>query len=72
VAWGPSHTLATLVTVRAVPALVACFDRRLLADLAGTPDAELQFLHRTVWALVVVAFPIGPMLYLAYAKPRRP
>jgi hypothetical protein len=49
------------------------FDRRCLADLAQTSDRELHYFDRNVWALIIVlSFPIGPMLYLLYAKgPRR-
>ena len=49
------------------------FGRRCLADLAQTSDRELRYFDRNVWALIIVlSFPIGPMLYLLYAKgPRR-
>jgi len=48
---------------------VAWFDSRLLADLARTPDYQLRLFERRMWALViVVSFPIGPMLYLRFAK----
>ena len=42
-------------------------------DLADTSDRELRHFDRGAWALIIVlAFPIGPMLYLMYAKgPRR-
>lgn len=45
----------------------------LHADLAETSDRELRHFDRGAWALIIVlAFPIGPMLYLMYAKgPRR-
>jgi hypothetical protein len=64
----------TLVTALVIVALVAWFDVRLLADLAKTRDEQLRYLDRTAWAVVIVlTFPIGPMLYLLYAKgPRRP
>jgi hypothetical protein len=58
-----------LLTMAAVVTMVVWFDRRCLADLAGTPDHELRVFDRRTWALlIVVAFPIGPFLYLAYAK----
>jgi hypothetical protein len=64
----------TLVTVLIIIAVVAWFDVRLLADLAKTRDEQLRYLDRTAWALIIVlTFPIGPMLYLLYAKgPRGP
>jgi predicted CDP-diglyceride synthetase/phosphatidate cytidylyltransferase len=65
---------ATLVAVLALAALVVWFDARCLADLSRTSDAELRMFPRTTWALVIVfSFPIGPVLYLVYAKggPRR-
>jgi hypothetical protein len=58
-----------LVTVAALLAVVVWFDTRLLADLARTGDRELRYFNRTTWALIIVlSFPIGPMLYLTYAK----
>ena len=46
---------------------------RCLADLAQTSDLDLRYFNRNTWALIIVlSFPIGPMLYLLYAKnPRR-
>jgi len=62
-----------LVTVVALATAVVWFDRRCLADLAQTRDSELAYFNRNTWALIIVlSFPIGPMLYLMYAKgPRR-
>jgi hypothetical protein len=62
-----------LVTVVALMSVVVWFDRRCLADLARTSDRDLRYLNRNTWALVIVlSFPVGPMLYLRYAKgPRR-
>lgn len=58
-----------LVTLAAVLVAVVWFDRRLLADLAQTPDRALRLFDRNTWALIIVlSFPIGPMLYLGYAK----
>jgi len=53
--------------------VVVWFNRRCLADLARTSDRDLRYLNRNTWALVIVlSFPVGPMLYLRYAKgPRR-
>jgi hypothetical protein len=49
--------------------LVVWFDGRCLADLAQTSDRELRCFDRNLWALIIVlSFPIGPMLYLLYAK----
>jgi hypothetical protein len=63
-----------LITVVAVMSVVVWFDRRCLADLARTRDRELRHFDRRTWVLIIVlSFPIGPFLYLAYAKgPRRP
>ena len=69
-----SSTLAVaLITVVVVLSVVVFFDRRCLADLAQTDDRELRYFNRNTWALVIVlSFPIGPVLYLVYAKgPRR-
>jgi hypothetical protein len=62
-----------LVTVVALMSVVVWFDRRCLADLARTSDRDLRYFNRNTWALVIVlSFPVGPMLYLQYAKgPRR-
>jgi hypothetical protein len=53
--------------------VVVWFDRRCLADLAQSSDRELQYFNRNTWALIIVlSFPIGPVIYLMYAKgPRR-
>ncbi|MEU5943157.1 hypothetical protein ABZ807_29240 [Micromonospora sp. NPDC047548] len=61
--------LAILVTAVALVAVVAWFDARCLADLARTSDRDLHYVNRAGWALVIVlSFPIGPLLYLLYAK----
>ncbi|MET7401929.1 hypothetical protein ABZS66_51450 [Dactylosporangium sp. NPDC005572] len=67
------HNLTVaLVTVVAIMSVVVWFDRRLLADLAGTPDRDLRHFDRRTWALIIVlSFPIGPMLYLGLAKDQR-
>jgi hypothetical protein len=58
-----------LVTVTVLLALVAWFDARCLADLSRTSDRDLRYFNRNTWALIIVlSFPIGPMLYLRYAK----
>jgi hypothetical protein len=58
--------LATLVVVVAA---VIWFDRRCLDDLARTPDRALRHFPRNTWAMIIVfAFPIGPLMYLMYAK----
>jgi hypothetical protein len=64
-----SDTTVVLVTAVVILSAVVWFDRRCLADLARTGDRELRYFDRTVWALIIVlSFPIGPMLYLMYAK----
>jgi hypothetical protein len=65
------NVTVVLVTVVAVMSLVAWFDARCLADLANTSDRDLRYFNRQTWALLIVlSFPIGPMLYLRYAKDR--
>jgi hypothetical protein len=62
-----------LITVVVIMSVVVWFDWRCLADLARTSDWDLRYFNRNIWALIIVlSFPIGPMLYLLYAKgPRR-
>jgi hypothetical protein len=68
VAMNGSVTVA-LVTAVAILSVVVWFDRRMLADLARTSDRDLRYFNRNIWALIIiVSFPIGPMLYLLYAK----
>jgi hypothetical protein len=68
-----NNMAVALITVVAIMSVVVWFDRRCLADLARTSDWELRYVNRSTWALIIVlSFPIGPMLYLLYAKgPRR-
>lgn len=68
-----SSVTIALITVVAIMSVVVWFDRRVLADLAQTSDRDLRYFNRNTWALIIVlSFPIGPMLYLLYAKgPRR-
>ena len=62
-----------LITVMTIMTVVVWFDRRCLADLAQTSDGDLHYFNRNTWALIIVlSFPIGPMLYVLYARgPRR-
>jgi hypothetical protein len=58
-----------LITVVALMCVVVWFDMRCLADLAHTRDRDLRYFNRNTWALIIVlSFPIGPVLYLRYAK----
>jgi hypothetical protein len=68
-----SSVTVAVITAVAILGVVVWFDRRCLADLAQTSDRELRYFDRNAWALIIVlSFPIGPMLYLFYAKgPRR-
>jgi undecaprenyl pyrophosphate phosphatase UppP len=68
-----TNLAVVLLTAGTILSVVVWFDRRCLADLAHTSDRELRHFDRNVWALIIVlSFPIGPMLYLMYAKgPRR-
>ena len=61
--------MVVLAAVVAGLALIAWFDTRCLADLGRTSDLDLRYFDRKTWALIIVlSFPIGPMLYLLYAK----
>jgi hypothetical protein len=67
-----NNVTVVLVTVVAIMAVVVWLDRRCLADLAHTSDGDLRYFNRNTWALIIVlSFPIGPMLYLLYAKDPR-
>lgn len=68
-----NSVMVALITVVVVMSVVVWFDRRCLADLAQTDDRALHYFNRNTWALIIVlSFPIGPMLYLMYARgPRR-
>jgi hypothetical protein len=62
-------TITTVVVIIVVIGMVAWFDARCLVDLAETSDRDLRYFNRKIWALVIVlSFPLGPMLYLLYAK----
>ncbi len=62
-----SVTVLSLVAVLA--AVIVWVDSRLLRDLAATTDRQLQHLDRRVWGLtIVLAFPVGPKLYLRFGK----
>jgi undecaprenyl pyrophosphate phosphatase UppP len=64
-----SSDLAAVITAAAIVSVVVWFDRRCLADLAQTSDRDLRYFGRNTWALIIVlSFPIGPVLYLLYAK----
>ncbi len=68
-----NNLTVVLITVMAIMSVVVWFDRRCLADLATTSEQDLRYFNRNTWALIIVlSFPIGPMMYLLYAKgPRR-
>jgi hypothetical protein len=64
-----SSVAIALITAVVILSVVVWFDRRALADLASTNDRDLRSFHRDTWALIIViSFPVGPMLYLLYAK----
>ena len=68
---GVNSTTVALLTAVAILSVVVWFDRRVLADLAGTSDRQLRHFDRNTWALIIVlSFPIGPFLYLMYGKSR--
>ncbi len=68
-----NNTTVVLITVVALMSMVVWFDSRCLTDLARTSDRDLRYFNRNTWALVIVlSFPVGPLLYLLYGKgPRR-
>ncbi len=68
-----NNTTVVLITVVALMSVVVWFDSRCLTDLARTSDRDLRYFNRNTWALVIVlSFPVGPLLYLLYGKgPRR-
>jgi hypothetical protein len=64
-----SNVLVAVATALVIISVVAWFDVRCLTDLAGTSDRQLRYFDRRTWALIIVlSFPIGPALYLLYAK----
>jgi len=64
-----SDATVALITIVVILSVVVWFDRRLLADLADTSDRDLYYFNRNTWALIIlISFPVGPMLYLRYAK----
>jgi hypothetical protein len=64
-----SSALVAVLTALAIISVVVWFDVRCLADLARTSDRQLRYFNRNTWALIIVlSFPIGPVLYLMYAK----
>jgi hypothetical protein len=69
----PVSAVISLLTAAAVVALIVWFGKRCLDELAQTSDLDLRYFTRNAWALLIIfAFPIGPTLYLLYAKgPRR-
>ena len=64
-----SNLTVALITAVAIMSMVVWFDRRCLADLAQTSDRSLRDFNRSTWALIiVVSFPVGPVMYMLYAK----
>jgi hypothetical protein len=64
-----TNALATVATVLMIMAMVVWIDASCLADLRRTTDQELRYFDRATWAvIIVVSFPIGPALYVAYGK----
>ena len=63
-----------VATATMTMAAIAWIDARCLADLGNTTDRELRYFDRATWKLIIIlSFPIGPALYVAYAKgPGRP
>lgn len=66
-----AQTAAAIAVLGVLLAAVVWIDKRCLDDLARTSDRELRLLNRNGWMLLIVfTFPVGPLLYLAYAKGR--
>ncbi|MEV4510089.1 hypothetical protein AB0K00_14130 [Dactylosporangium sp. NPDC049525] len=64
-----SSTWAALTAMVMIVAAVAWIDARCLANLGSTPDRQLRHFDRSTWKLIIiVSFPIGPALYVAFAK----
>ncbi len=64
-----SSASVAVLTALVILAVVVWFDARCLADLRRTGDRELRYFSRDTWALIiVVSFPVGPVLYLTYGK----
>jgi hypothetical protein len=64
-----ASTTVALITAGVILSVVVWFDRRCLVDLANSRDHELRYFNRNAWALIIVlSFPIGPVLYLLYGK----
>ncbi|MEV0568485.1 hypothetical protein [Dactylosporangium sp. NPDC050588] len=64
-----SSTWAALAAMVMIVAAVAWIDARCLADLSTTPDRQLRHFDRSTWKMIIiVSFPIGPALYMAFAK----
>jgi NADH:ubiquinone oxidoreductase subunit 6 (subunit J) len=60
-----------LVVVVGAVIAVARFELFCMRDLAGTRDADLQYLTRTGWfACILLAIPLGGILYLYRGKTR--
>jgi hypothetical protein len=58
-----------VLTVVALLAVVVWFDWRCLQDIAAA--REVRVLPKQAWAIVVVvSFPIGPLLYWTYGRAR--
>lgn len=64
-------TLAVIAVVSLAIVVVIRFEVFCLTDLARTSDAELRYLPRTTWIVVIACtIPIGGILYLYCGRVR--
>jgi hypothetical protein len=63
------QTVAAAVLLIGVLAGIFYADKRCLDDLSQTPDGVLRYFPRGTWAMIIIFFfPLGPLMYLMYAK----
>jgi hypothetical protein len=66
-----SSEVVTVVVVLAAVITVVRFETVCVRDLAGTRDADLQYLTRAGWLVCILfAIPVGGILYLYRGKLR--
>jgi hypothetical protein len=64
-----ANLAVALITAVTIMTVVVWFDRRCLVDLSQTNDRDLRYFNRNTWALIIVlSFPVGPVLYLLYGR----
>lgn len=64
------YVVVALLVILPLVAVIR-FEVFCLSDLADTSDADLMYLTRSGWlVLIALAIPIGGIAYLYYGKPR--